>query len=39
MQPDAENPYTWKKTEIKASSNNSENSATSVSYELASVSS
>lgn len=39
VQPDAENPYTWKKTEIKASSNNSENSATSVSYELASVSS
>lgn len=39
VQPDAENPYTWKKTEIKASSNSSENSATSVSYELASVSS
>lgn len=37
-QPDAEFPYTWKKTEIKASSN-SESSATSVSYELASVSS
>ena len=39
VQPDAEFPYTWKKTEIKASNNNSENSATSVSYELASVSS
>ena len=39
VQPDAEFPYTWKKTEIKASSSNSENSATSVSYELASVSS
>ena len=39
VQPDAEFPYTWKKTEIKASSNNSENSVTSVSYELASVSS
>ncbi len=39
VQPDAEFPYTWKKTEIKASSNNSENSATSVSYELASISS
>ena len=38
VQPDAENPYTWKKTEIKASSG-SENSATSVSYELASISS
>lgn len=38
VQPDAEFPYTWKKTEIKAS-NNSENSATNVSYELASVSS
>ena len=38
VQPDAEFPYTWKKTEIKASSG-SENSATSVSYELASVSS
>ena len=38
VQPDAEFPYTWKKTEIKASSS-SENSATSVSYELASVSS
>lgn len=37
VQPDAEFPYTWKKTEIKASSS-SENSATSVSYELASVS-
>ena len=39
VQPDAEFPYTWKKTEIKASNSNSENSATSVSYELASVSS
>ena len=39
VQPDAEFPYTWKKTEINASSNSSENSATSVSYELASVSS
>lgn len=39
VQPDAEFPYTWKKTEIKASSNSSEDSATSVSYELASVSS
>ena len=39
VQPDAEFPYTWKKTEITASSNSSENSATSVSYELASVSS
>ena len=38
VQPDAEFPYTWKKTEIKASSSN-ESSATSVSYELASVSS
>ena len=38
VQPDAEFPYTWKKTEIKAS-NSDENSATSVSYELASVSS
>lgn len=38
VQPNAEFPYTWKKTEIKASSSN-ENSATSVSYELASVSS
>ena len=38
VQPDAEFPYTWKKTEIRASSS-SENSATSVSYELASVSS
>ena len=38
VQPDAEFPYTWKKTEIKASSG-SENSATSISYELASVSS
>ena len=37
--PDAEFPYTWKKTEITASSNSSENSATSVSYELASISS
>ena len=39
VQPDAEFPYTWKKTEIKASSTRSENQATSVSYELASVSS
>ena len=39
VQPDAENPYTWKKTEIKASSTSSENQVTSVSYELASVSS
>lgn len=39
VQPDAEFPYTWKKTEIKASSTNSETQATSVSYELASVSS
>ena len=39
VQPDAEFPYTWKKTEINASNNSSENSATSVSYELASVSS
>lgn len=39
VQPDAEFPYTWKKTEIKASSTSSENQATSVSYELASVSS
>ena len=39
VQPDAEFPYTWKKTEITANSNSSENSATSVSYELASVSS
>lgn len=38
VQPDAEFPYTWKKTEIKASSS-TESSATSVSYELASVSS
>ena len=38
VQPDAEFPYTWKKTEIKASSS-AESSATSVSYELASVSS
>lgn len=38
VQPDAEIPYTWKKTEIKASSS-AESSATSVSYELASVSS
>lgn len=39
VQPDAEFPYTWKKTEIKANSSNSESSATSVSYELASISS
>lgn len=38
VQPDAEFPYTWKKTEIKASSS-AESSATSVAYELASVSS
>ena len=38
VQPDAEFPYTWKKTEIKASSSD-ESSATSVSYELASVAS
>lgn len=38
VQPDAEFPYTWKKIEIKASSS-AESSATSVSYELASVSS
>ena len=37
-QPDAEFPYTWKKTEIKASSS-ADSPATSVSYELASVSS
>lgn len=37
VQPDAEFPYTWKKTEIKASSS-AESSATSVAYELASVS-
>ena len=38
VQPDAEFPYTWKKTEIKASSS-AESSATSVAYELASVAS
>ena len=38
VQPDAEFPYTWKKTEIKASSS-ADSSATSVSYELASISS
>lgn len=38
VQPDAEFPYTWKKTEIKASSS-AGSSATSVSYELASISS
>lgn len=38
VQPDAEFPYTWKKTEIKASSS-ADSSATSVSYELASASS
>lgn len=38
VQPDAEFPYTWKKTEIKASSS-AESSATSVTYELVSVSS
>lgn len=37
VQPDAEFPYTWKKIEIKAN-NGSENLATSVSYELASIS-
>lgn len=37
VQPDAEFPYTWKKTEIRASSS-AESSATSVAYELASVS-
>lgn len=38
VQPDAEFPYTWKKTEIKASSS-AESSASSVAYELVSVSS
>lgn len=38
VKPDAEFPYTWKKTEIKASSS-AESSVTSVAYELASVSS
>lgn len=38
VQPDAEFPYTWKKTEIKASSS-AESSATSVAYELVSISS
>jgi hypothetical protein len=38
VQPDAEFPYTWKKTEIKASSG-VESSASSVAYELVSVSS
>lgn len=38
VQPDAEFPYTWKKTEIKASSS-ADNSATSVAYELVSISS
>lgn len=38
VQPDAEFPYTWKKTEIKASSSD-ESSVSSVAYELASVSS
>lgn len=38
VQPNAEFPYTWKKTEIKASSS-AESPATSVAYELASVSS
>lgn len=38
VQPDAEFPYTWKKTEIRASSS-AESSATSVAYELVSVSS
>jgi len=39
VQPDAELPYTWKKTEIKASSSDSESTASSISYELSSVSS
>lgn len=38
VQPDAEFPYTWKKTEIRASSS-AESSATSIAYELVSVSS
>lgn len=38
VQPDAEFPYTWKKTEIKANSS-AESSATSVAYELVSISS
>lgn len=39
VQPTAELPYTWKKTTIKASSSDSSASASSVSYELASISS
>lgn len=39
VQPTAELPYTWKKTTIKASSSESSTSASSVSYELASISS
>lgn len=39
VQPTAELPYTWKKTTIKASSSDSSTSASSVSYELASISS
>ena len=38
VQPTAELPYTWKKTEIQASSDD-DNSTSSVSYELASISS
>lgn len=38
VQPTAELPYTWKKTEIQASSDD-DNSASSTSYELASISS
>lgn len=38
VQPDAEFPYTWKKTEIKANSS-AESSVTSVAYELVSISS
>lgn len=38
VQPTAELPYTWKKTEIQASSSD-DNSASSTSYELASISS
>lgn len=38
VQPTAELPYTWKKTEIQASSDD-DNSASNVSYELASISS
>ena len=39
VQPTAELPYTWKKTTIKASSSDSSAAASSVSYELASISS